>query len=258
MKKCNLCGRKGLFLVLDQNGYCPSCAKSHAEYIDRIKREQEAKKRMKENTWTKIQAIPPYEITLFDDQRKRNKGYDGVAFSNITPKGKYDDFVVFDTETTGLAPSRDRIIELAAIHYVDGKPVSRFQTYINPDRPIPPEITKINGITDDMVANCPTISAVLPSFEAFINTSTLVAHNLDFDLKFLYYSGCHVLDIKRKYIDTLEQAQKLLKSPRDVLDYKLDTLCDYYSITNAKAHSALSDVYATGELFQRLVWEKQA
>lgn len=256
-KKCRRCGRRGFGVHLDQDGYCPSCAKLNAEYLERETREQEARKRKEEQTWEKIQAIPPYNFTPSDTRRKRNSGYDGVVFSNITPKGKYNDIVVFDTETTGLSPSRDRIIELAAIRYKDGKPVLRFHTYINPERPIPPEVSQINGITDDMVTDAPTISSVLPVFEIFIGDSMLIAHNLNFDLRFLYYSGCNVLDTKRKYIDTLEQAQKLVKKPQEVDNHKLDTLCQYYGITIASHHSALADAYATGELFFCLVDEKQ-
>ena len=256
-KKCRRCGRRGFGVLLDEDGYCPACAKLNAEYLERKAKEQEARKRKEEEIWEKIQSIPPYNFVPSDTRRKRNSGYESVVFSNITPKGKYNDIVVFDTETTGLAPSRDRIIELAAIRYKDGQPVLRFHTYVNPERPIPPEASKINDITDDMVADAPTIGSVLPAFEAFIGDSTLIAHNLDFDLRFLYYSGSNALDTKRKYIDTLEQAQKLVKKPQEVDNHRLDTLCDYYGITIAGHHSALADAYATGELFERLVWEKQ-
>lgn len=256
-KRCRLCGRKGFMFVLDEDGYCPACAKSHAEFVERRQKEAEARRMREEAVWSEIHSIPVYEFSVSDTPRKRNTGYERIAFSNITPKGRYDNIVVFDTETTGLAPSKDRIIELAAIRYVDGKPVSRFHSYINPERPIPPDATKINGITDDMVADAPVIGAILPAFDEFIGDSILIAHNLEFDLKYIYYSGSCVFETKRKYIDTLEQSQKLLKKPRDVDNHKLSTLCDYYGITIAGQHSALADVYATGELFFRLVDEVQ-
>ena len=256
-KRCRLCGRKGFMVVLDDDGYCPACAKSHAEYVEKRQKEADARRRREEAVWSEIHAIPVYEFSASDTPRKRNTGYERITFSNITPKGRYDNIVVFDTETTGLAPSRDIIIELAAIRYVDGKPVSRFHSYINPERPIPSEASKINGITDDMVADAPVIGAVIPAFDEFIGDSILIAHNLEFDLKYIYYSGSCVFETKRKYIDTLEQSQKLLKKPRDVDNHKLSTLCDYYGITIAGQHSALADVYATGELFFRLVDEVQ-
>jgi DNA polymerase-3 subunit alpha (Gram-positive type) len=203
-----------------------------------------------------VLAIPEHRIQLADIPCKRQRGFEETKFSNITPKGKYQDIVVIDTETTGLAPSKDRIVELAAIRYVDEKPVERFQTYINPEITIPDAARKVNGITDEMVAGAPTIGQVMPDFDAFVGESTLVAHNLAFDLKFIYYSGSQVMNKKRRYIDTLEQARRIIKRD-DIYDYTLDSLCTHYYITNAKAHSALADADATGALFFALVSEVQ-
>lgn len=169
----------------------------------------------------KIEAIPEYEIVPAATPCNRQTGYEGIDFSNITPKGKYGDVVVFDTETTGLSPSRDRILEIAAIRFRHGSPVSRFHTYINPEREIPQEASRVNHITSAMVADAPKIGSIMPAFDEFVGDSILVAHNLDFDLRFIYYSGSRVFDKKRKYIDTLEQAQRKLKKPGDVANYKL-------------------------------------
>ena len=291
MGRCVRCGRKGLFLRVDINGYCSKCA-------EEVRIEQQEKQRLEKELALKqasqrVQAIPEYSIVLSSDKRKRQSGYEPVKTSNITPKGKYDRFVVFDTETTGLAPSKDRIIELGAVRFVDGEPIERFRTLVNPERPIPEEATEINNITDDMVINAPTIVQVLPSFEEFIGKDLLIGHNLEFDLKFIYYSGSLLFETKRKYIDTLEQARKLLKGPKrrknayddydlayddydyskkldyadydyyddyddyDVDDYKLDTLCDYYQIIRTNIHRADLDALATGDLFLNLVSEKQ-
>ena len=102
-----------------------------------------------------------------------------------------------------------------------------------------------------------------------------MAHNLEFDLKFLYYSGSTIIESKRKYFDTLTQAKKMLKKPKmkydkefgiweedydkdyDVLDYKLETLCEYYDITIPMKHRATADAIATGKLFLKLIEEKQ-
>ena len=267
MKKCKLCGKKGLFLRLNSEGYCPKCEKFKEREAERQRQEL----RRAEEAWTKISRIPEYEIRRSDVPRKRRRGYEKIPFSNITPKGVYDDVVVIDTETTGLAPSRDRIVELAGVKYADGRPVEVFRSFVNPEREIPEEARKINGITDEMVADAPVIGEILPSFEDFLGASTLVGHNLEFDLRFLFYSGSVVTDTKRRYIDTLRQAQRFLKKPKwgaedgedeededyDVEDYRLDTLCDYYRIKIAKKHDALADAYATGELFFRLVDERR-
>jgi DNA polymerase III epsilon subunit family exonuclease len=210
-----------------------------------------------ERVWEKIEAIPEYDLTLSDMPRSRKSNYVAVAFSNITPKGQYDDIVVVDLETTGLAPYRDRIVEIGAIRYRCEEPVARFQTYINPGRSIPAEAMSRNGITDQMVAFSPTIDRVLPAFEAFVSNSTIVGHNLDFDLRFLYYSGCNIFDAKHRYIDTLAQVRRALRKGIDVENHKLDTLCRYYGISVAHRHSALGDAYATGELFFTLVEKKQ-
>ncbi len=276
MKKCVRCGKLALFNQLNASGYCKLCEawlleqeavkKKNAELrasleLERAaakKRESDSRTRKKADKLAEISKIPIFEITLSEEPRKRQNSYEPVNFSNITPKGIYNEIVVFDTETTGLAPSRDRIVELAAVKYLNGKPVQTFQTYINPERPMPKEAQKVNGITDEMLKVAPVISQVLPAFEEFVGSSTMVAHNLNFDLRFLYYSGSEITASKRKYIDTLEQAQRLLKKPRDVDDHKLDTLCDYYHIYIAREHSALADAYAAGELFFSLVDEIQS
>lgn len=200
-----------------------------------------------------VNALPRYNIE-YSKPVKRQTNIELPRFDNITPKGKYNDVVVFDTETTGLAPGRDRIIEIAAVRFVDGKATEVFHTYINPGRPIPKEAQAVNHITDEKVADAPSIGQILPAFDKFIGSSALIAHNLEFDLRFIYYSGSKVLETKRKYYDTL--AQSRMKIPkREVENYKLESVCDYYGIRIPNAHSALWDAYCTGELFFELVDE---
>ena len=274
MAKCNRCGKKGLFLKVNYEGLCPEC--EEAVRKERVAKEREKRELAQKKALDRVNSIPERNIELSSEKRNRQKNYEPVKTSNITPKGVYDQFVAFDTETTGLAPSRDRIVELCAVRFMDGKPVERFGTLVNPERPIPPEATAVNNITDSMVAGAPTISQVLPAFEEFIGNDILIAHNLEFDLKFLYYSGSNLFETKRKYIDTLEQAQKILKKPKrkydpefelwdvdydsdyDVEDHQLDTLCDFYGIVRTGSHRAGLDALATGDLFLNLVYEKQA
>lgn len=290
MAKCSICNRRGFFLKLNKDGLCLECERKQAEEQrqedERRKAEEERQKeKLKREEYIKnkkielknyILGLPKFEIVLSDEPRKRKTGYEEIPFSNITPKGKYDEFVVFDTETTGLAPSKDRIIELAAIRFVDGNPTEWFETFINPQMDIPKEATSVNGITNEMVADAPTISQVLPAFEAFVGNSNMVAHNMEFDLKFLFYSGSTIFEKKRKYFDTLAQAKKLLKKPKmkydkefdmydidydsdfDVFDYKLETLCSHYLITVPEQHRAYADAFATGVLFGCLIEEKQS
>lgn len=282
MARCIICGKRGLFFKVNTNGRCNNCENELvAKQKEEEKRQEEIKKREEYIRNKKLQVkehirnLPKYQIELSGENRKRRTGYEEIKFSNITAKGKYDEFVVFDTETTGLAPSKDRIIELAAIRFKNGEPVEWFETLINPERDIPEEASKVNGITNVMVENAPTISQVLPSFEDFVGKSNLVAHNMEFDLKFLFYSGSIITDEKRKYFDTLEQAQKILKKPKmkydkefdiydidyesdyDVEDYKLETLASHYLITVPEQHRAYSDAFVTGILFGCLVEDKK-
>lgn len=273
MAKCKRCGKKGLFLKLNYDGYCEDCEKEVR--IERAKAEQARNELAKQKALERMNSIPEREIVLSSEKRNRVSGIEpDIPTSNITPKGVFDSFVVIDTETTGLKTTSDRIIELAAIRFKNGVPVERFHTLINPGRHIPEDATDVNNITDDMVENAPVLAQVLPAFEEFIGKDIFVAHNLKFDRSFLYHSGCNLYDTKRKYIDTLEQARKILKAPKrkkdefglwdidydsdyDVLDYQLETLCGYYGVMLVDAHRADVDALATGELFLELVEEKQ-
>lgn len=195
--------------------------------------------------------------------------------STLTARTKLDEFVVIDTETTGLHKGKDKILELGAVRFVGGKPVEIFETLVNPGRPIPKEVTAINHITDDMVAGCPTIREVLPAFDRFVGASNVVGHNLDFDLGFILKAGSRMAHTKRRYYCTLEQSKKILKTPKrkwdseinayikdtdgdwDVEDCKLDTLCEYYGIVAPDAHRASADAYATGQLLLCLADSKK-
>ena len=195
--------------------------------------------------------------------------------STLTARTKLDEFVVIDTETTGLHKGKDKILELGAVRFVGGKPVEIFETLVNPGRPIPKEVTAINHITDDMVTVCPTIREVLPAFDRFIGASNVVGHNLDFDLGFILKAGSRMAHTKRRYYCTLEQSQKILKTPKrkwdsdinayvkdidgdwDVEDCKLSTLCEYYGIVAPDAHRASADAYVTGQLLLCLADSKK-
>lgn len=257
MIQCNRCGKllKG---TPDGNPhYCKRCLPIMQQAEEGRKRADLRKEERNREYAAWMDYLPIQEVVIPDVPYKRQQGYEPFNFSNITPSGDYSEIVVFDTETTGLAPSRDRIIEIAAVRFIDGSPVEKYHSFVNPERPIPPEVTEINHITDDMVEGAPTIGEILPSFDEFIGKSILVAHNLEFDLKFIFYSGSHVFDVKRKYIDTLEQARRFIKNS-EIDNYKLGTLCDHFNIPIINAHSALADAFVTGMLFYRLVNIKNA
>lgn len=97
-------------------------------------------------------------------------------------------FTVFDIETTGMSPVRDRIIEIAGVRVDADGTFSRFETLINPAMPIPYRVTQVHGIDDTMVAEAPCFSDAAYQFLDFIKGSRLVAHNARFDLSFLQES----------------------------------------------------------------------
>ena len=101
--------------------------------------------------------------------------------------GYYPEYVLFDIETTGLSPATDEIIELSAVKVSRGDIIDTFDTLIRPNRKIPRSATAINGITNDMVRDAPTLEQKLPAFLDFIRGYKLVGHNIHtFDTNFIY------------------------------------------------------------------------
>mgnify|MGYP005790861913 CR=1 FL=1 len=175
-----------------------------------------------------------------------------IKITNITktsPVSKLKDYVVIDTETTGLKASTSRILELSAIRFVDFQPVECMTTLVNPCRAIPESSTRINGITDDMVKDKPEFYQIRQSFVDFIGKSSIVGHNITFDLQHLFASRMNLIE-KRKIYDTLILARKSL----DILDsYSLSEVCSFFNLERDNAHRALSDCLATGIIFKKLV-----
>ena len=93
-----------------------------------------------------------------------------------------DEFVVFDIETTGLSPLNCKITEIGAVKIKDGEILEVYNTFVNPQCPIPQEIVELTSITDEMVADARTIDRVLPEFLDFVGDRLLIAHNADFDI----------------------------------------------------------------------------
>src|SRR6202020_471400 len=95
------------------------------------------------------------------------------------------DFTVVDVETTGWAPDVAGITEIGAVRVHDGRVVAEYSSLVNPGTPVPPAITELTGISDQMLASAPPVAAVLPGLLAFADGSVLAAHNAPFDLRFL-------------------------------------------------------------------------
>lgn len=159
-------------------------------------------------------------------------------------------YTVFDTETTGLNPEKgDRIIEIAAIQIIDQKISNEtFVTLFNPERPLAPEAAKVNGITPEMVEDAPHIKDILPYFLEFVGTSTLVAHNAEFDMKFLRaeMKNCGLKNRLPPVLCTLEMSRQHFSFQRH---HNLDAVTKRFNIKISNRHRALGDVIATAQVF---------
>lgn len=162
-----------------------------------------------------------------------------------------EDYVVVDIETTGFSSQYDNIIEIGAIKVKNDKIIDELQSLIKIDKKLSVMISNLTGITDEMLCRGENINIVLKKFKKFIENEVIVAHNANFDINFLY-DKCllHINEyLKNDFIDTLRIAKKLL---RNLPNYKLPTLAEYFQIHNSNAHRALADAKATYEVYKQL------
>lgn len=166
---------------------------------------------------------------------------------NYTNK-KLKNYIVIDTETTGLSHYSNEIIEIAAIRIENGKIINKFQTLVKPHNVISPTITRLTGITNEMVKNSPDILDVLPDFLKFIGDSPLVGHNITFDLRFL--NSYLDENLTNLLADTMLIARKKLPN---LDNHKLETIVRHLNITDHQDHRALSDCNITKEVYEKLL-----
>lgn len=205
-----------------------------------------------------LDAIPVADVLIDPDSSplSRNSLSDmpEVKYSTITKsfnRDKLPAFVVIDTETDGLQVRGGRIIELSAIRYEDFQPVLAWSTLINPGKHIPKEATAVNCITDEMVADAPSLYQVSNSFISFVGPSPVIGYNLPFDLKFLFSRGIDLTSSKRKFFDVLELSRKAYKNDLDSFSLKdVSELCRIYPHIE---HRSLSDCYSTALVFQNCI-----
>jgi DNA polymerase-3 subunit epsilon len=164
------------------------------------------------------------------------------------------DVVVVDVETTGWLADAASITEIGAVRLADGKLVAEFSALVNPETPIPPDITALTGITDDMVARAPVIGEVLPRFIEFARGSVIVAHNAPFDLGFLTAACayCGITWPPCAVLDTAVLARLVLR-PGEVPDHKLTTLSRHFGARTWPCHRALADARATADVLASLL-----
>ncbi|MCT1866185.1 DEDD exonuclease domain-containing protein [Dermabacter sp. p3-SID358] len=164
------------------------------------------------------------------------------------------EFVVVDLETTGTNAEIDAITEIGAVRVVGGEVVEEFQTFVNPERPIPAYIAALTGISDHMVHDAPSVEAVIPAFLEFARTSVLVAHNARFDIGFLKAAALR-LDYRWppfEVVDTLALARRVFGRD-EVRNHKLSTLAGAVGATTVPNHRALSDARATVDVLHEII-----
>lgn len=190
-------------------------------------------------------VVVPEKITALE----QNFMFDQKSRYNRKIMGRK--IVVFDVETTGLDRERDQIIELGAVKIDNGNIIERFSTFVKPTKHIPYDVTKLTGITEEMVADAPPIEFVIRDFYNFSKDCVLCGHNIiDFDIHFVRREGKALgLDFDNEIIDTLNEARVArLKTSR----FNLGTVTKLLGISLEGAHRAWNDAYATAQVLLKL------
>ncbi|MFK7744853.1 MAG: exonuclease domain-containing protein [Roseobacter sp.] len=183
-----------------------------------------------------------YDFDLLDKQHPSK--LDAAALRDLT-------FVVFDSETTGLDPVADDVVQLGAVRVVNGKiiPGEEFDTFVNPNRPIPPGSTAVHHVSDDMVADAPAFDTVCQAFHQFSEDAVLIAHNAPFDMAFLRrQSETADYNFENPILDTVHLSAVVFGGSAE---HTLDALCERLDvhIPEEVRHTALGDALATAKAF---------
>ena len=165
---------------------------------------------------------------------------------------EFDEHVVFDLETTGLSPwGGDEIIEIGAMkiygNEIDEKNI--FHSLVNPKRMIPPDSTRVNGITNEMVANAPCVEEVFPKFLEYIGSAWLVAQNARFDMSFVMkYLMQFKISRQMEVYDTIHFSRKCFPEENR---HNLDVICKRLGLEVSKEerHRSIGDVKLTAKAF---------
>ena len=181
-----------------------------------------------------------YFVNNIDD-RIAIHGHQDIGFS--------DEIVCFDIETTGLKVTQEAITEIGAVRLRNGEIVETFQTFVDPERRLTPEIIGLTGITDDMLRGAPKLKDALTAFLAFAGNAPLAAHNAEFDISFIR-AGCRKCSIpfEPTYIDTLILAQNLLPG---LGKYKLDIVADHLQLPQFNHHRASDDAVPVAQMLTK-------
>ena len=165
-------------------------------------------------------------------------------------------YIAFDVETTGLNPKTDRIVELGAVRFRDGKPVDTFSTLVNCGMPMSAASIAITQITNEMVKSAPSEDEVYGALMEFLGDAAdgktlMVAHNARFDMDFLRMTLMRLgVDADIRYADTLKLARQHVPG---LFNYKQPTIAEHFGIEIHSAHRAADDARVCGEMLGKIV-----
>jgi DNA polymerase-3 subunit epsilon len=187
-----------------------------------------------------------YDFDLFQ-QGDQSRELDHVPLTKLS-------YTVFDTETTGLDPTRgDEIVALGAVRIVNNR-LLRYETYeqlVDPGRPVGSISETIHGISQEMLRGQPTIGEALPQFHEFCEDTVLVGHNAAFDMRFLQLKEAQTgIRFAQPVLDTLLLSEVLHPNQPS---HALEAIAERMGVTVVARHTALGDALVTGEVFLRML-----
>lgn len=190
-----------------------------------------------------IKPIFGVELNYVDDKNTK------IAFTNSDITLTDATYVIFDLETTGLSQENDRIIEIAATKYNIHGEIDSYETFVNPKMVISDKITELTSITNEMVADAPTIEEVLPKFLEFVKGCILVAHNASFDVGMIKANmrRLNYDEIDFDVIDTLNALRALHN--KELKKFNLKEFAKFYKVKQEHHHRAIDDTRVTAECF---------
>jgi len=160
-------------------------------------------------------------------------------------------YAIIDIETTGGMSNRDRITEIGIVIYDGEKVVKTYETLINPERSIPPNITRITGITNDMVSEAPKFFEVAKNIVEMTEDCIFVAHNVRFDYSFIRNEFMNLgYTYTKKQLCTVKLSRKVFP---ELKSYSLGNLIKHFNIKVSSRHRALEDARATTILFDKMI-----